>query len=172
MLKALGGCMIVAGCFGLGMWYRGQFLGRIRALRLLQTILELLCSEIRYGRAVLGECCGRVASRIPSPCGEAFREIERRMKENTGEAFESVFRECMGQALGELPLKEEDREDFFEFVPKSGFMDGQMQIRMIEQSRERLALRTEKLEQENAGKCSMAVGLGAMSGLLILLILA
>lgn len=171
MLKVLGGCMIVTGCFGLGMWYRGQFLGRIRALQLLQTILELLCSEIRYGRAVLGECCGRAAARIPSPCGEAFREIERRMRENTGEDFETVFRECMGSALGQMPLKEEDLEDFFGFVQKSGFMDGQMQIRMIEQSRERLALRTERLERENAGKCSMAVGLGAMSGLLILLIL-
>lgn len=163
--------MIVTGCLGLGIWYRGQFLGRIRALRLLQTILELLGSEIRYGRAVLGECCGRTAARLPSPCGEAFRRIEARMKENSGEAFETIFRECMGAALAKMPLTEEDREDFFGFVPGNGFTDGQMQIRMIEQSGERLAQRTEKLERESAGKCRMALGLGAMSGLLILLIL-
>ncbi|MCM1024895.1 MAG: stage III sporulation protein AB [Roseburia sp.] len=171
MLKALGGCMIVSGCLGLGVWYRDQFQGRIRSLRLLQTILELLCGEIRYGRAVLGECCGRTAERISSPCREAFRRIADRMRENTGEDFETVFREYMGEALEAMPLTEEDREVFFGFVPKSGFPDGQMQIRMIEQSRERLARRAEELERENAGKCRMALGLGAMSGLLILLVL-
>lgn len=163
--------MIVAGCFGMGLWYRGQLLGRTRALRALQTILELLCSEIRYGRATLPECCGRVAPKLSPPCQEAFLRTADRMRENTGESFETVFRECTAQALEGMPLTDEDREDFFRFVPGSGFMDGQMQIRMIEQSRDRLEERAESLERENAEKCRMAVGLGAMSGLLILLVL-
>lgn len=171
MLRVVGACMILTGCLGLGLWYREQFLGRIRALRLLQTILELLGSEVRYGRETLPECCGRAAGRLPPPCGEAFRQVADRMGENTGESFEAVFRECVGEALGRLPLTEEDREDFFRFVPGNGYTDGQMQLRMIEQSRERLGARAESLERGNAERCRMAVGLGALGGLLILLVL-
>lgn len=171
MLKVAGSCMILAGCLGMGLWYKGQFTGRIKALRLLQTILELLCSEIRYGRGTLPECCGRVAARIAQPCGDAFRQIAERMKENGGESFEEIFREYMKEPLREMPLADEDREEFLRFVPGSGFMDGQMQIRMIEVSREQLEERAKKLERESAEKCRMAVGLGAMSGLMLILIL-
>lgn len=171
MLKAAGCCMILAGCFGMGLWYRSQFTGRIKALRQLQTILELLCSEIRYGRGTLPEACGRVAPRLSPPCREAFVQTAERMRENSGESFEKIFRECMGPPLGEMPLTDGDREEFLRFVPGSGFMDGQMQLRMIEESREQLKARTEGLERENAEKCRMAVGLGAMSGLIIILVL-
>lgn len=171
MLRLAGGCMIAAGCLGMGLWYKNRILERTRALRTLQMILELLCSEIRYGRASLPECCGRTASRLAPPCGEAFRQIEIRMGENTGESFEEVFRDCMGTALQKMPLTDEDREAFFGFMPGGGFADGQMQIRMLEQGRDRLAARAEELERENGEKCRMAVGLGAMSGLAIILVL-
>ena len=171
MLKALGGFMIFAGSLGMGFWYRGQFTGRIEALRILRTILELLCSEIRYGRGTLPECCGQVASRVPKTCGRALRQVSERMSDNGGENFADVFRSCMEGPLKEMPITREDREEFFRFVSESGFMDGQMQMRMIEASKEQLEEKTKSLERENAEKCRMAVGLGAMGGLLILLIL-
>ena len=172
MLKLVGSCMILTGCLGMGFWYKGQFTGRIKALRLLQTILELLGSEIRYGRGILPECCGHVASKLPPSCGEAFRQVEEQMRENRGESFGEIFRECLDGPLKDLPLKEEDREDFLSFIPGGGFVDGQMQLRMIEQSREQLKAKAESLERENAEKCRMAVGLGAMSGLLLILVLS
>lgn len=171
MLKVIGSCMILTGCLGMGLWYKRQFTGRIKALRLLQTILELIGSEIRYGRGTLPEACGRVASRLSPPCQDAFRQIAEKMRENSGESFEAIFRECLEGPLGGMPLTDEDIEEFFRFVSGNGFMDGQMQIRMIEQSREQLEAKAESLERENAEKCRMAVGLGAMSGLMIILVL-
>ena len=61
MLRTLGGCMIFTGCLGLGIWYRFQLEGRIKALRVLQNLLELMAGEVRYGRATLPECCGHGA---------------------------------------------------------------------------------------------------------------
>lgn len=171
MLKLLGGCMILGGCFGLGLWYRAQFQGRLREVRLLRRILELLSGEVRYGRATLPECCGHVAKYLSPPMEEAFLAIEKEMGENTGLSFGEIFRSRTEAALQTFALKEEDREIFFRFAEQTGFADGQMQLKTLEQSIELLRAAEEKLENENAGKCRMAVGLGAMSGMLLILIL-
>ncbi len=171
MIRWIGGCMIFSGCLGIGFWYRGQLTGRIRGLRLLQEILELLTGEIRYGCSTLPECCRHIAVRLQAPFDRAFAEIDARMQENTGVSFAEIFGECMEEPLKALPLKEEEREIFLRFVPKSGFPDGQMQLRAIEQSRKQLENTIEELEKENVEKCRMAVGLGVMSGLLIILVL-
>lgn len=171
MLKLLGGCMVCGGCLGLGIWYRAQLLGRVRALRSLENILELLAGEVRYGRAALPECCSHAARFAPPPFDAAFGRVGCRMEENTGRTFGEVFREELAEGLAALPLKAEDREEFLQFTSQTGFADSRMQLRTIEQSAERLRQTREKLERENGEKCRMAVGLGAMGGLLLVLIL-
>ena len=163
--------MIFSGCLGLGMWYRLQLSGRIKTLRILRNILELLASEVRYGRATLPECCGHSARYLPAPFDEVFRSIGKRMEENTGISFGDVFREEMENVLKNLPLKEEDREHFVQFTSQTGFIDGQMQLHAIEQSAGLLHATEEKLVKENNEKSRMAVGLGAMGGLLLILML-
>lgn len=171
MLKGLGCCMIFGGCLGLGMWYRSQLNGRIKALHSLQNILELLAGEVRYGRDTLPECCGHVSRYLAPPFDGAFRKIGSRMEENTGMAFGEVFREEMDGILGELPLREQDRENFLKFTQQPGFADSQMQLRSLEQGMEQLAAARERLSRENEEKGRMAVGLGAMGGLLLILVL-
>lgn len=133
--------------------------------------MELLSGEVRYGRAALPECCSRAARYLEEPFREAFLRISGRMDENTGVSFGDVFREELEEALGSLPLQEEDRESFLRFAAQTGFADGQMQLRAIEQSVQLLRATEEKVVSENAEKCRMAVGLGAMGGLLLILVL-
>lgn len=171
MVKVLGCCMIFGGCLGMGMWYRSQMNERLRALRSLRNILELLAGEVRYGRDTLPECCSHIARYLPAPYDGAFRKIEDRMTENTGISFGEVFREEMGSVLKELPLKDGDRGCFLDFTRQAGFADSQMQLRAIEQGMERLGVTEERLEKENEEKSRMAVGLGAMGGLLLILVL-
>ena len=171
MLKGIGGMMIFSGCLGLGMWYREQLTGRIRALRMLRGVLDLLASQVRYGRATLPECCQNVAVQLEPHFDQAFRNVAARMQENTGVSFAQVFREQLTERLGEMPLTPDDREIFFQFVSETGYTDGQMQLRVMEQSGEQLADTAERLEKESAEKCRMALGLGIMSGLLLILVL-
>lgn len=171
VVKVLGYCMIFGGCFGIGMWYRSQMNGRLRALRSLRNILELLAGEVRYGRDTLPECCSHIARYLSPPYDDAFRKIGDRMTENTGISFGEVFREEMDGVLKELPLKDGDRECFLDFTRQAGFADSQMQLRAIEQGMERLDVTKERLEKENEEKARMAVGLGAMGGLLLILVL-
>ena len=163
--------MIVFGCLGLGMWYRQQYALRLQSLRTLLNILELLMSEIRYGKSTLPECCKRIGERLEEPYQSALLKIYARMAENRGEAFDTVFCKQMEECFDSLPLHREDREHFLGFVQGNGFEDGRMQLKNIESSRELLRLTVAQLEKENVEKSRMAVGLGAMSGLLVVIIL-
>ena len=73
--------------------------------------------------------------------------------------------------MAQLPLKREDKEAFLKFIPENGYMDSQMQLLSIQRSRNLLENTIESLEGENIEKCRLAVGLGAMSGMLLVLIL-
>lgn len=53
MLKAAGGILAFAGCALLGYWYRQRFQERIRHIRRLEGILEMLMSEVRFAKAPL-----------------------------------------------------------------------------------------------------------------------
>ena len=70
-----------------------------------------------------------------------------------------------------LPLKKEDIEEFLRFTGKEGYADESMQIKSIELSRQGLEHAMEVQQREIAQKCRLSVGLGAMSGLLLLLLL-
>jgi hypothetical protein len=77
----------------------------------------------------------------------------------------------MERCLKDTPLTIQDRENFLSLFAEHGFEDENMQIRVIEQGREVLQQSIDCVERENREKCRMAVGLGAMSGLLLLIVL-
>lgn len=131
----------------------------------------MLISEIRYGRATLPECCNDISKHLKEPYRSCFSRIYQRMRENTGLKFGQVFREELQACLTDLPLKAEDKECFASLFDNNGFGDERMQIRTIEQNKELLQQKINLLERENAEKCRMAVGLGAMSGLLLVIVL-
>ena len=171
MLRIVGGSMILLGCFGLGLWYRQQFILRLQTLRTLLGILDMLMSDIRYGKSTLPESCKRIGERQKEPYRSSFLEIYRTMEENGGECFPQVFCRHMEKCLRQLPIKAKDGEQFLAFAAGDSFEDGRMQLRTVERSKELLQLTVEGLEKENAEKCRLAVGLGAMSGLLLVIVL-
>lgn len=163
--------MIVGGCLGLGLWYRDQMIGRIRALRTLASILEMWMSEIRYGKATLPESCGQLAGRLGEPYAGCLKAVCEELGGAGSASFQEVFCRRMDNCLKELPLKEEDREMFLQPFRGQGFQDGAMQLKNLEQGLGRIRELTGQQEQEQKERCRMAVGLGAMSGLLLLIIL-
>lgn len=170
-MRFLGGIMILTGCTGLGFWYREQLEGRMRALRSLIMLLEVFISEIRYGRSALPECCKAVASKVEEPYRSGLLEVCEQFADNRENRFGEIFVYKMDKVLQLLPLKKSDKECFFSSFLAYGFWDGQMQIKNLEYSRGHLAdvLQTQKqLQQE---KSRLAVGLGVMSGLLLVIVM-
>lgn len=70
-----------------------------------------------------------------------------------------------------MPLTEADKEIFFRIAGKSSFPEGAMQLKWMEQSRDMLGRTIAMLEEKTEEKCRIAVGLGAMGGLLTVIVL-
>lgn len=108
---------------------------------------------------------------LQEPFRGCFERLSTRLEESDGESGGRIFREALEEGMRELPLKREDRDAFLRFLPENGYMDGQMQLLSIQRSRNLLEDTIDRLERDNGEKCRLAVGLGAMSGMLLVLIL-
>ena len=136
-MQMLGGVLILSGCFGLGLWYRQQFLGRLHTIRELIRILEQWISEIRYNSATLPECCRQIGRQREDRLGEICAEVYREYTKTEGSSFLEIAEESFRRQLRTLPLKKEDIEEFLRFAGKEGYVDESMQIKSIELSRHR-----------------------------------
>lgn len=170
-MKLLGGIMILLGSSGIGICYKQQLAGRILAIQELIEILTALESEIQYHRETLPESCQRIKHSVSISMKEALLKVEERMAEKEGESFAFIFRQETEGVLKRMPLCRDDREEFYHFLPQVGFADVQMQINLIHQSKDWLEKKEKKLSTEKEKKSNLAIGLGVMSGLMILLIL-
>ena len=86
-MQMLGGFLILLGCFGMGLWYRQQFLGRLYTIRELIRILEQWISEIRYNGSTLPECCRQTGRQRKDRLGEICTEVYREYAETEDAGF-------------------------------------------------------------------------------------
>lgn len=97
--------MILCGCLGLGMWYRGQFLMRLHMTRELICLLDQWISEIRYNRSTLPEGCRQIGRQREDRLGEICNRVYREYAEAGGTGFLEIAGESFRRQLEALPLK-------------------------------------------------------------------
>lgn len=171
MLQIIGAICIVAGCSGMGFYYRGRFHTALWHLRYMKQILEMFMSEIRYDKATLPECCRRIGAVSKAPYGEALIHIYEAMQEDVGISFYETWKETMDKTLADLPLETEERRICSELAENSGIADNLMQLKTLEQRRDLLDTYIKNREENLEKQCRMASGLGVMSGLLLAVLL-
>ena len=119
-MQMLGGFLILLGCFGMGLWYRQQFLGRLYTIRELIRILEQWISEIRYNGSTLPECCRQTGRQRKDRLGEICTEVYREYAETEDAGFLELAEKSFRRQLRMLPLKKEDIEEFLRFAEPVG----------------------------------------------------
>ena len=119
-MQMLGGFLILLGCFGMGLWYRQQFLGRLYTIRELIRILEQWISEIRYNGSTLPACCRQTGRQRKDRLGEICTEVYREYAETEDAGFLELAEKSFRRQLRMLPLKKEDIEEFLRFAEKEG----------------------------------------------------
>lgn len=112
-----------------------------------------------------------MAERLDEPYGGYMDQICEELGKEGAVSFQETFCRKMEECLRGLPLKKDEREVFLHPFRIRGFQDGEMQLKNLEQGARRLSDVIRLQEKERREKCRMAVGLGAMSGLLLLIIL-
>lgn len=119
-MQMLGGGMILCGCLGLGMWYRGQFLMRLHMTRELICLLDQWISEIRYNRSTLPEGCRQIGRQREDRLGEICNRVYREYAEAGGTGFLEIAGESFRRQLEALPLKKEEIDQFLILREKKG----------------------------------------------------
>lgn len=171
MLRFLGILCLSAGCAGLGWSWRERLKQGLEESYQAGQMLKMLQSEIVYSKAPLPEACLRIAGKLPEPYREAFLGIHKEMTANYGTTFDVVWRRHMESCTGKLALPAEEKKRLLGLGGHVGFMDGQMQAQMLEQSIRRLELSIERQEKEIKDKGKVIMSLSVMGGFLIALIL-
>lgn len=170
MLRMLGGILIITGCSGLGLGYRRELWEGLKHLRKLRELFEMLMSEISYHKSTLPEACLRTALHMEEPYREKLIKLHE-LSNACGEVdFAAAWKQEMGECVAPLPLSAKEKELVLGFVSTEGLSDYHMQIRMIEQYRDMLEDNIKRREAEIQKQGRMAMGLGVMSGLLLVVI--
>lgn len=140
-------------------------------LRDLVRIMELLQSEIRYGNSPLPEACLQAGKKVGKPYSLALERVFTCMEENKGLSFAFVWKREMKECLDKLPIGKKERELFLQFANYSGFSDGQMQMRALEEYSELLKQATKEMEKQIQSKGKVVMSMGVASGVLLSIIL-
>lgn len=169
--------MILTGTLGLGIWYRSRFYERVEILCKLIGIIDLILSEISFSKATMPECCMQAGMSMCSggeaerKLGNALLKVHELMGRSEGVPFEKAFRETMGECLKTLTLEDQDIAVFLKIANTGSYSDGQMQLKALERIRNDLSDTVSELKKEVENRGRIAVGLGAMGGLLLVIVL-
>lgn len=158
------------GSVGMGLYYKEQLRSRLLYLRQLQNLLELMMSEIGFGRATLPECCRSLAASMPEPLGSCLLQIYQEAEAHTGLEFPRIFAGCMQQCLDRLPLEEGDIRSFLWFTEQIGLQDKEMQLKLLGESHQQIHNRIVLEESREQSRGQLAMSLGLMGGLLLIIV--
>lgn len=171
MLHLLGSICIIGGSTGLAFRLVQEMRQRMRGMNQMEEILALFQNEIGYSRASLPEACLSIEKRVAEPYRNALQQIRLETEQNSGAGFPDIWRDKMGAALRDVPLKKEEKEIFLSFAAGMGYSDSEMQIRVIERQKIQLAGIKERLEKSMESKAKVITSMGILGGLMLVIIL-
>ncbi len=131
----------------------------------------MFASEVSFGRTTMPECCLKISLSMPEPYKECLSGIFEEAESDSGRDFMEVFAQHIRETLKRMPLEASDLEDFLLFTGHGGLQDREMQLRLLQESRERIGQTVFLQEKEFARKGGLVTGLGVMGGLLLAVIL-
>lgn len=144
---------------------------RIRDLYTIKKMLQLFEGEMRYGNALLEEIflsCGR---RLKNPFGSFLTETGALLSKLPGEMLKDIWEQGVRNSLKKSFLTEKDKEELILFGRQLGYLDIEMQQKVLFQYEAVLNLQLQELQKEVAKRRSLYRSLGVLAGLLIVILL-
>lgn len=169
-IKWCGSIIIMIGSICVGIWFRIQYLYRLRTTKDMQCGISLLKGEIQYGRVPLPEACQSVALRL---CGNSqcfFQSVSEKLLERGG-TVEKIWCETMEMMFGRHLLSTGDYEELIRVGNILGSLDVELQVRTMELCMKRLEESISCYEKERKNQTRLYPIVGTFGGFLLCLVL-
>lgn len=153
--------------FGLGR----DLSNRIRSLRELGRVADILKAEIQYAGTPLQEIFREIAKRTAGHFERMFRDAANKMEQRDGKTLGVIFKECVQELPVETGLNGNDKRQLEGLGARLGYLDTKMQIQTIERFKEELKREQEEAEEDYRQRVRVYRCLGFLGGVFLVLLL-
>lgn len=171
-LKILGAVFILLSSGGAGAWASWCFKRRLELLERLRQMIYFLKGEITYSHAPLKEALERAGRRGKGSLGNLFlavsSEIGRGQGESFGEIWEKEMEKLCSGPEGRL-LKSQDIRELCRLGEHLGYLDVDMQEKMLCLYLEELDFSIGQLRGCKQERCRLYGSLGILGGLFLVI---
>ncbi len=172
MLLKVSGCLFVIAATTLaGKTQADSVQEQYRQMRILQRLICMIESEIRYAHTHLGEIFLHVSRRAEKPYKDWLLCMERRMGQMDSGNFETIWGQAVAERLKDSGLPTKELERLGRLGGQLGVLDLSLQLKVLELYREQLELAMEEVREGMRTKVRLCHCLGVMSGLLLSVLL-
>lgn len=171
MVKIVGAALVIIACGAMGIVKSQELKQRQKELYLVKRMLLLLRGEIKYSRTPLPEAFINIGKRMGGELGGFLTGVGEQLEKQEGRPFSDVWKQAVNKDLCGTKLNKEDKEQLKRMGENLGYLDGEMQMNIIELQLEQVETQLERLEQSMAGKTRVYNCVGIFSGLLIAIVL-
>jgi len=170
MLIRAGGALFILGSsvmWGIYMAAKSYF--RLKDLREMKRAFAILISEIDYGQSPLSEAAENVAAKCAEPVRSIFESFGAGLSGKVD--VHTLWCSSITTASETSFFSPEDLEIFKSFGKTLGYLDREMQIRNIEMQMDYINQKIDELEKTKDKSRKMYISLGALGGLMTIILL-
>lgn len=170
-LKLIGACLVILSSTAMGLYFSNVTKGRLVDLKALKKNMFILRGDIRYGNTPLPEALETLAERNKDNFKEFFHEIAKELRSLSGETFASVWDKGVRKFLKNSYINAVDREQLSKLGESLGYLDKDMQIKVIDLYIEQLETELEEATHTIKEKTRLYNMLGVLFGIFITIVM-
>lgn len=172
MIKLVAGILILAGCGYLGILFAGQFKKRVKSLEEFQNALSQLEYDIDFSESTLCSSFEKISRTACREVGVIFLYMSDRLRKNPGADMKGLWSRAIDKYRDDIALKDEDVGILLDFSVMLGKGSREKEKNNIKLAKMRLQMAEEVARQERERNIKMYRGLGFLSGIFIVILLA
>ncbi len=158
---------ILTFCTCYGFRKGGEIKKRYEELLYLKKIAMLMRGEIKYNRAILSDVFSGLGQRLKQPYKQAFLDMAGELKEHFQGGFRAIWERNFIETAKKSGLKQEDLEPIKELGENLGYLDLEMQLKVMDLYLEKQELKLSELRVKMSEDIKLCRVLGIMAGLFI-----
>ncbi len=169
--KVLACLLIVVGCTYIGMVFAARSKTRVIQLGEFKKALNRLEFDIDFLNVTLEESFGKIADNEESVISRIFSYVGKALRENRCSDMGALWQRTIRKYREELFLTDEEIKIIIDFSKNLGSGDREKEKNNIKLTQMRLSIAEDEAREEEKKNAGMYRGLGALSGIFIVIVL-